>query len=591
MDKLWSLGTTIRNPERIADFFPIIATMDGEQWNAESQIKLQSKLIQHRLYVPTPTNLTDEQILLINSPSIEMTYAQARDIFDSKRYRDAPMRGRTSFDPVEKLGLVYLNDDIITVSDLGNKFLNDEIDFGEVLFTSFMKLQYPNPLIRGYNHYNTKPFINALRLIRKVNQLCAQNGMTVKGVSKDEFGIFVLSIKDYREVDRMAQDLIDYRIEKETISDYNLKKDYIENFTETYLSTFQSPVNNTKEYTDNMIRCVRLTRYIFIRGNGYYIDLEPRRSVEINAILDNDTGAALDFNEQEWKEYMGDYDAYELPFENIAHLKTIASNIISEINELNISLSQDEDVTDVESYPSKEELKELIEEKRSERNTLQSLQLKQQFSEASKIDEAIYALENIRDLTNKPSIELEKWSTIALNIINDATQIKPNYPVGDDNEPTFTAPSKVPDIECYYESFNAICEVTMLGSRDQWVNEGQPVMRHFRDFEESNTSSPNYCLFVAPTIHQDTLNTFWISVKYEYMGSQQKIIPITINQLISILTTIRTMKEQGKQMNHRILQQFYEACTDVSTLSSSEEWKIRIRQNISQWDTELTTVS
>lgn len=591
MDKLWSLGTTIRNPERIADFFPIIATMDGEEWNEESQMKLQSKLIQHRLYVPTPLNLTDKQIALVKDPSIEMTYDQARDIFDSKQYRDAPIRGRTSFDPVEKLGLVYLQDNIITVSNLGNKFLNDEIDFGEVLFTSFLKLQYPNPLITGYRNYDTKPFINALRLIRKVNQLCAQNGMTVKGVSRDEFGIFVLSIKRYLDVDRMAQDLIDYRIEKERIADYNLRRTYIEEFTEDYLSTFQSPVKNTREYTDNMIRCVRLTRYIFIRGNGYYIDLEPRRSVELNAILDNDNGASLEFTEQEWKEYMGDYDAYELPFENINNLKTIASNIISEINELNRSLNRNKDVTDVESYLSKETLKKLIDEKRNERNALQSLELKQQFSEASKIDEAIYSLKNIRSLPNKPSIELEKWSTIALNIINDAVRIKPNYPVGDDNEPTFTAPSKVPDIECYYESFSAICEVTMLGSRDQWVNEGQPVMRHFRDFEERNATQPNYCLFVAPTIHQDTLNTFWISVKYEYMGSQQKIIPITINQLISILTTIRTMKEQGKQMSHKILQQFYEACTDVSTLSSSEDWKIKIRENVSQWSTDLATVN
>lgn len=591
MDKLWSLSTTIRNPERIAVFFPIVATMNGEVWNKEAQMKLQSKLIQHRVYRPTFGNLTDEQIALIEDPTVEMTYTQARDIFDSKQYHDAPMRGRTSFDPIEKVGLVYLKDNIITVSDLGRKFLNEEIDFGEVLFTSFMKIQYPNPLVKGYQNYDTKPFINALRLIRKVNQLCAQKNMRVKGVSRDEFGIFVLSIKNYLDVDRMAQDLIDYRIEKEQISDYALRKTYIENFTATYLATFQSPIENTREYTDNMIRCVRLTRYIFIRGNGYYIDLEPRRSVEINAILDNDIGASIDLNEQEWKEYMGNYNAYELPFENISNLKTIASNIINEINQLNHSLNLLIDSTDVELYLTKEELKVLIEEKRNLRNTLQSLQLKQEFSEASKIDDAIYSLENIRSLANKPSIDLEKWSTIALNIINDATLIKPNYPVGDDNEPTFTAPSRVPDIECYYENFNAICEVTMLASRDQWINEGQPVMRHFRDFEEKNSQQPNYCLFVAPKIHQDTLNTFWISVKYEYSGSKQKIIPITINQLITILKTIRTMKEQGKQMNHHLLQQFYETCANVSTLTSSEDWKTKIGQHLTQWTKELTSVS
>ena len=108
----------------------------------------------------------------------------------------------------------------------------------------------------------------------------------------------------------------------------------------------------------------------------------------------------------------------------------------------------------------------------------------------------------------KPSVALEKWTNIALNIINDALLIKPNSPLGDDNEPIFTAPAGVSDIECLYDGFGAICEVTMLTGRDQWFNEGQPVMRHLRDFENQHSATPNYCLFVAPSLHQDTMNTF-----------------------------------------------------------------------------------
>jgi len=46
----------------------------------------------------------------------------------------------------------------------------------------------------------------------------------------------------------------------------------------------------------------------------------------------------------------------------------------------------------------------------------------------SKIDEAIHSLTNIRKLDLKPSIALEKWVTIALNIINDSKEIKSNAP-------------------------------------------------------------------------------------------------------------------------------------------------------------------
>lgn len=83
--------------------------------------------------------------------------------------------------------------------------------------------------------------------------------------------------------------------------------------------------------------------------------------------------------------------------------------------------------------------------------------------------------------------------------IDDAKEISPNYSVGDDNLPLFTAAGNNPDIECRYSSFGMICEVTLLRGRDQWFNEGQPIMRHLREFEnrDQNKSLDNYCLFLA----------------------------------------------------------------------------------------------
>ena len=56
-----------------------------------------------------------------------------------------------------------------------------------------------------------------------------------------------------------------------------------------------SNVENLKDYTDNTIRYFRLTRLIYIRGGGYYIDLEPRRMVEIEALLNTYDGSAEEF--------------------------------------------------------------------------------------------------------------------------------------------------------------------------------------------------------------------------------------------------------------------------------------------------------
>ena len=152
-----------------------------------------------------------------------------------------------------------------------------------------LKFQYPNPLMKGFSDYNTKPFINALRLIKYVNQKCRERGIKEKGISKLEFGIFALSITNYEEVENIAEQLLCFRTETDKLNDSE-KEIYIKDFINEYLRDFKNPQENIHEYTDNIIRCLRLTKYIYIRGGGYYIDLEPRRMLEINAILSDLSG-------------------------------------------------------------------------------------------------------------------------------------------------------------------------------------------------------------------------------------------------------------------------------------------------------------
>lgn len=327
-----------------------------------------------------------------------------------------------------------------------------------------------------------------------------------------------------------------------------------------------------------MIRCLRLTKYIYIRGGGYYIDLEPRRIYEIDAILNSITGEANYYSIETYQSFISDYYGYTLPFETVDELKKIASAIIEEIKSLREKLHKSEFFIEIKN--DTKNLKIQIEELRKERLSLQNETIKYAYENNEKIEEAVNALKNIYNQGMKPSIALEKWANIALNIIDDAKLIKPNSPLGDDNEPTFTAPAKVPDIECFYDSFNAICEVTMLTGRNQWFNEGQPVMRHLRDFESTH-ESPSFCLFIAPKLHNDTINTFWIAVKYEYQGSKQKIIPITITELIEILEILKLAKNNRKKISHTEMMNFYEKCSDLTGIADSTEWRSHISNQLS----------
>ena len=596
MDSLWSMTTTIREAERIPAFLRTAKEIENEEWNKETQIKFQILLIKNREYLNTDSTqtfsgLNDSQINLLKDKSINMTFEQAEDIFNTKNYNDPPMRGRQSMSPLEKLGLVDRTSGKIVLTDVGNKLLNEEITYDEFMFEQLLKLQYPNKIEKEHKDWNSKPFINALRLIKKVNNLCKINNMKEKGLTKVEFGIFALSIKNYIDVDEIANKVLAFRKHYEELATKTDKENYRKNFISQYLSTFNNPEHNTKEYTDNIIRYMRITKYIYIRGKygNTCIDLEPRRMVEINSILENDNGAATEFTKEEWIKYYGTYGSYDLPFDTVDKLTEIFNEILADINSLENKLNIERTVI---SCPSiKSEIKEAIVKLRTKRVGLQNLEIKFDYNnDLSKINEAIEALSNIRNLELKPSIALEKWTNVALNIINDSLLIKPNSIVGDDNEPTFTAPAGVPDIECYYEDFNATCEVTMLSSRDQWFNEGQPVMRHLREFEDKNTNKDCYCLFIAPSIHQDTLNTYFTSVKYEYEGRKQKIIPITIKQLIKILETVAMFRAKNIEFKHLYIKQLYENIINVAINGSSTEWKEQIPTVLSCWENDMQSL-
>lgn len=599
MDTLWSMSTTIREAERIEGFLKTAIELEGKEWNEYNQEIFQILLIKNRQYLNNSDNsqtfnkLNEQQCEILRDKSKNMTFDEAKDIFETKKYQDPPMRGRQSMSPLVKLGLVYIVDGKITISDVGRKLANNEIEFDDFMLDSLLKFQYPNPYEGGFKDWNTKPFINTLRLIKRVNSRCNDLGMKEKGISKYEFGIFALSLKSYKDVNSVAEKIIEFREKYESLPERE-KDEYVTNYAKEYLKDFKNPNKNSSEYTDNMIRYMRLTKYIYIRGkyNYTYIDLEQRRMTEINSILEADNGCALEFSDEQWRNYMGVYGSYKLPFETEEKLIKILKEIIKEIrvleNELNIqssSISSDNEF-------DKNTVKSKIKEYREYRRELQNKKIKKEYHEnTNKIDEAIQALQDIRDrnranLAKKYSIELEKWSNVALNIINDSMLIKPNAPVGDDNEPTYTAPSGVADIECYYQDFSSICEVTMLCNRDQWYNEGQPVMRHLRDFENANTELPNYCLFIAPSLHPDTINTFFNSVKFQYEGKKQKIIPITINQLIYILETIKILKRKGNSLRHQSIMKLYEACSDDEKIENSIMWKDYIQKQLEIWRRE-----
>lgn len=604
MKKPWSITTTLRNPERLRNFLVVLQQLENLEWDLKNQKKYQILLIQNRTYGYGSrqfyNGLSQNQINLVDDSSKKISLKEAENIFNAKNYEDPAMRGRQSINPLKKIGLVAIKDGKVIITALGKLFLKDDFDFGEIFFRSFIKWQIPNPDSNDYkleNGYDIKPFIGILHLINEVNKKSLNLGEKAKGISKQEFSLFCPTLVNFKYIKLYAEKIINIRKkikgkskqEQKIIFD-NYKKVFVQEFLDT---PDQEEINkllqNLKDYGDNAIRYFRLTRFLYIRGGGFHVDLEPRRKVEIENLLSFDNAKSEIFEDKEtYLDYIADISEPKLPWESKEEFIKIISNLVEDIQnyEKKLNITQKE-ILNYQNF-HEEELKKYISELRQYRRELQNEENQKKSQDTGQIESYIKNLENIFDFEDRP-ILLEKLSALSLHALNDALKIQPNYPVGDDNEPTFTAPANTPDIECFYESFNAICEVTMLKGRDQWYNEGQPVMRHLRDFENKHSDKTSYCLFIAPALHRDTINTFWTAIKYEYEGSPQKIVPLSINHFVSILKILVQIKTENKFLKHSEISRLYDEILDSSSsFNDSSEWLQSIPSTISSWQESLS---
>lgn len=555
------------------------------------QQKFQILLIQDKNY--RPNNLTDEEIRIFDAEGM-LPIKTARRIFERQNYVDPSMRGRTSFAILRKMCLCAgSTDKPIMLTDLGKKLLYSHHDVGETFLNYFLKWELPNPIeCRSFKGCSIRPFVGTLHLIRKVNQKWAKMGKRPVGLSREEFALFVPTLLKYTDIDSQASKVIEYR--KCNAAQKNL---YATNHANEFLevSSTSAPsnktsrlLNNLKDYADNSVRYFRLTRYIQIRGNGRYVDLEPRRQIEIDELLATFDGSPVGFESKvEYVDYMINPTMPDLPW-NRQEVLVSVNKKLSRYDVPQASRRLREMGRDVPPPPDTASLG-LEAANKSLRSYLAQLQKDTKYhemAEINKIKDCIKNLNGIHKSKRKHSVELERQVALAFMALNDAIRVVPNYLVGDDGEPAFTAPASVADLECYYDSFNMVCEATMLATRDQWINKGQPVMRHLQDFEVQNSDKANYCLFVAPSVHADTAEACWIAVMHGYQKKKQCIVPVTIATLIKLLEILVAYKRKnGKVIPHADMMELYDKLLALAANSEdSLDWvRKRIPEAIDRW--------
>lgn len=84
------------------------------------------------------------------------------------------------------------------------------------------------------------------------------------------------------------------------------------------------------------------------------------------------------------------------------------------------------------------------------------------------------------------------------------------------------------------------------------------------------------------------MNTFWNAVKYEYQGSKQKFIPVTITQLIDILQGIKNAKANYRKATKDDIKSLYESCTQLNSIPDAIQWSSFVSKQIVFWRERVT---
>jgi hypothetical protein len=167
----------------------------------------------------------------------------------------------------------------------------------------------------------------------------------------------------------------------------------------------------------------------------------------------------------------------------------------------------------------------------------------------NKISELLIPKKDLKTKIRSKPIQLEEtiWYAIGRlgGFVKHVSETR-NFHVDSKFRAVFTAAGvkgvgdeSLPDMQFHYSCFDEVVEVTTSSGKTQWRMEGDPVPQHVAEHQFYHGKQTNG-LFIAPTLHTETIEEFWRyskpDVTYMVKKNKEKIhlIPLTIDEFHTI---------------------------------------------------------
>lgn len=528
-----SFDTTLRNPRRIPQFISILKEFEGKILDDEVALQLEAEIICQKVFEPTRGTLgtyvkhyntkfafSSEDQSSNASNKVSEYYSEwersDKGEFDRNKmiyllkntitaHKEAGWKGgwesriHTQFNFLNELGFVrVVKNSEILISENGNLMIKEYINgypkneiydesYEESAFlNAFARYQINNPYRRNTISINFFPLI--LSTISYYNEKYGKSGLSIQDLPF----IITWGISDHSKLAELIykfRNKFGYNTSTELVYEYAMNsldessQSYeLKPATKEFIKEKQKDYKYekiTKETPDEIIRKLRLTMLISLRGGGRFIDLNTLENEKINHVISN-CNHNTDFGD--------DYISY------FNYMGRVDSQLVFKISEIETSEAKDAKTQAIINWSIEKDWEFLSQEMTTCVN-----------KNASSDSVLKYVTETVR---------LEFLSAIVLKKALPNAVISANYKADDQGIPFSVAQGSKngnigTDIDVYEDEVHAIVEPTISLSRSFQTEHELPSIRNHilesHKFDSVNNKHIKdwFALFIASNIARD----------------------------------------------------------------------------------------
>jgi hypothetical protein len=528
-----SFDTTLRNPSRIPQFISVLSKFEGQVINDKVALELEGEIIRQKIFEPTKSTLgtymkeynkkfpfvaadqSDEAPKKVETiyqkwkestpgetPLVQIVYLLENTItaHNERGWRGGwESRLHTQFNFLNELGFVrVVKGEKIIISDTG-KLMIHEFENGypkndnynesfeqSAFLIAFSKYQVNNPYRSNTIEVNFFPLV-----LNVINYLDKKYDRP--GISKQDLPFIITwGNNDYKT---LAEYIYSFRKEfgystsDELVYEYAMNlldgstpNDIIAPATEAFIKRKKTDYKFDKiisETPDEVIRKLRLTMLISLRGAGRFIDINRNEYKKIKHVLSSySSNIEFDDDVEKYLNYMGSID----------------NSLIF--------------VADAPETQEAKDAKEIAIETWARENEWEFLK-EEMVNSVEKRSSTHLILKYVKE-----TARLEFLSAIVIKKALPKLKVIANYKADDQGIPFSTASGGRKnhigaDIDVFENNVHAILEPTISKQRSFQVEHELPSIRNHvlgsanKDIEEGKEYSEWFCLFIASNITRD----------------------------------------------------------------------------------------